>query len=79
MTAGEMLIEMRKAIARMERLGPPPPRELRIHPADLRDLDRLMAPITGSGHLVAVGGLHGYCMDGLPVVADPQAPRLPRK
>lgn len=55
---------------------PPPPVEIRLHPEDLREQLR-----AGENVFAHEGQLYATANKflGLPVIEDPEAPRLPRK
>jgi hypothetical protein len=58
---------------------PPPPREIRLHPEDLRELRlRHGERVATFGGQLFAGNFAGTLL-GLPVVEDIDAPRLPRR
>lgn len=65
-----------RAAEEMRRLGPPPVPKIHLHPDDLRDL-KLKAGDHVMPNLM-LGGVFVVPFGGIPIVEDPDAPRLPR-
>lgn len=67
-----LMFDLLKLEDLMKSLGPPVPREFRIHPLDLEELKR-----TVPRHYPAPGQANSFM--GVDLVVDEKAPRMPRK